>query len=331
MSTNSKVVVSGIRATGRLHLGNLIGAMQNFPPLQDVYQCYFFVADYHTLTTLPDPQLLRENLPEIVLDYLAAGLDPVKSVIFAQSSVPEITELATLLGMVSMVGELQRCPTFKEKVAKNPDNVNLGLFSYPVLMAADILIQKANVVPVGADQIPHIELTQTIATRFNYRFNRQFFPIPEALEERAIRVPGIDGSGKMGKSDGNTIDLKDSPEVIRKKIMGAVTDIKRARRTDPGHPFECNLYALHEFVNKEADVQEIRLDCEGAKIGCVDCKQKLAAAIIEYLAPFQARRAEIEKIPDYIQDILHDGGQQARKSAVQTVDEVRSLMGLERY
>lgn len=330
MSKQDSVVVSGIRATGRLHLGNYIGAMLNFPPLQEDHQCFFFVADYHTLTTAPDPELLRSNLPEIVLDYLAAGLDPAKSIIFAQSSVPEITELATLLGMIATVGELQRCPTFKEKVAKSPDNVNLGLFSYPVLMAADILIQKANIVPVGADQLPHIEMTRNIAARFNHQYGK-VFPIPKALEERAIRVPGIDGSGKMGKSDNNTIDLRDTPDVITRKIKGAVTDITRLRRHDPGHPLECNLYALHEFVSPEDQVKQIRCDCESAGIGCVDCKKILAKSLIEYLGPFQARREVISAQQGYVQDMLHTGGLKARETAADTVEEVRQLMGLSHF
>lgn len=330
ISTQKEVVVSGIRATGRLHLGNYIGAMQKFPPLQNNYQCYFFIADYHTLTTLPDPELLRTNLVEIVIDYLAAGLDPAKSVIFAQSSVPEIAELSTLLGMVSTVGELQRCPTFKEKVRQQPNNVNLGLFSYPVLMASDILIQKANLVPVGEDQLPHIELAKAIARRFNERYG-EVFPIPEALQERAIRVPGIDGSGKMGKSDNNTIDLMESPESISTKIKGAVTDTKRIRRNDPGHPFECNMYALHEFVSTSDAVGKIRCDCETAAIGCVDCKKSLALALTDYLSPFQERRIEIAKSPDFIKDILHEGGKKARESACVTIEEVRTRMGLQRF
>jgi tryptophanyl-tRNA synthetase len=229
------------------------------------------------------------------------------------------------------VGELERCPTFKEKVAKNPDNVNLGLFSYPVLMAADILIQKANLVPVGVDQIPHIEMTRVFAKRFNFRYGQEVFPLPEALEERLVRVPGIDGTGKMGKSDGNTIDLAETPEMIRKKIAGAVSDTTRARRTDPGHPFECNLYALHEFVTGEPQVAQIKSDCEGAKIGCVDCKRCLADSIIGYLTPFQERRAEIAQDSNYVSDVLREGGIKARATAIQTVDEVRSLMGLVRF
>lgn len=321
------VVVSGIRATGRMHLGNYIGAMKNFSELQDENKCYFFIADFHTLTSLTSPKLLQKNLPEIVLDYLAAGLDPNKSIIFAQSSVPQIPELALLLGMLTYIGELQRCPTFKEKVKKQPDNVNLGLFSYPVLMAADILIQKANFVPVGEDQLPHIEMTRNIARRFNAKYS-ETFPLPESFKEKAVKVPGLDGTGKMGKSEGNTIDLKDSKEEITKKISLAVTDTKRIQKKDIGHPYECNLFTIHEFVSGLDFSQQIKTDCESAKIGCVECKKILTKSLIDFLAPFQARRIEISKDPDYIKDVLISGGKAARESAKITLDEVRERMGL---
>lgn len=322
---SKSVVVSGIRATGRLHLGNFIGAMGNFPPLQDANDCYFFVADYHTLTSLTKPEELVSNLPEIVADYLAVGLDPAKSVIFAQSSVPEIAELALLLSNVTPVSELQRCPTFKEKLKSQPENVNAGLFNYPVLMAADILIQKANIIPVGEDQIPHIEMTRMIASKFNQRYG-DFFPIPSALVEKAVRVPGLDGSGKMGKSDGNTIDLRDTPDVIRQKIKVAVTDTGRKRRNDPGNPYNCRLFDIHEFVTDMTKVEEIKSQCQQATIGCVDCKCILAESVIAYLAPFQAERAKIDR--DYAMHVLHSGGKKARQNAQKTVSAVRELMGL---
>lgn len=324
------VVVSGTRATGRLHLGNYIGAMRNFPPLQESHRCYFFVADFHTLTSLTDPEQLRQHLPEIVLDYLAAGLDPVKSVIFAQSSVPQIPELSLLLGMITGYGELLRCPTFKEKRKKQEDNVNLGLFSYPVLMAADILIQKAALVPVGEDQLPHIELTREIARRFNNRYG-EVFPLPEALMEKAVRVPGLDGTSKMGKSEGNTIDLRDSPEVVRQKISMAVSDTRRARRFDPGNPYDCNVYALHEFTTVPAMIEQIKEDCQSAVIGCVDCKQCLSDSVIAFLEPFQARRAEIAKDPSYVREVLHEGGRTARETAIPTMEAVRVKMGISSF
>ena len=220
-----QVVLSGIRATGKMHLGNYLGAMRNFVELQNTagYQCLYFVADYHTLTTNPDPEQLRSNLPEIVLDYLSAGLDPEKSIIYMQSSAPELAELCLLIGMVTPIGELLRCPTFKEKAKKQPDNVNHGLFTYPVLMSADILGSQANLVPVGEDQLPHVEITRSIARRFNGRYGEVFI-IPEAMMEKAIRVPGLDGSEKMGKSESNAIDLGDSAEVVWEKLRVAVMD-----------------------------------------------------------------------------------------------------------
>jgi len=330
MCADLPVVVSGIRATGRLHLGNYFGAMKNFPPLQDSNRCFFFIADYHTLTTLEDPDDLRRNLPEIVLDYLATGLDPKKSVIFAQSSVPQIAELSLLLGMITQFALLERCPTFKEKKDKHPENINLGLFSYPVLMAADILIQRANLVPVGEDQLPHIELAQYIAKKFNTRFG-ETFPIPEAMIEKAIRVPGLDGTNKMGKSDDNTINLNDPPETIRERISNAVSDTQRARRSDPGRPYVCNLFALHEFVTDQGLILQIKSDCEGAKIGCVDCKRMLSDSVTAFLAPFQARRAEIARDPSLVASVLGEGGRIARETASETVETVREKMGLVRY
>jgi len=327
---SQSIVVSGIRATGRLHLGNYIGAMKNFPSLQGTHRCFFFVADFHTLTSLTDPEQLKTHLPEIILDYLAAGLDPQNSIIFAQSSVPEIPELSLLLGMVTPISELQRCPTFKEKVKLQPDNVNLGLFGYPVLMAADILIQKANLVPVGQDQLPHIEMTRQIARHFNLKFG-EVFPLPDALIEKAVRVPGLDGTGKMGKSEGNTIDLRDTPDVIEAKVTNAVTDTTRIKKSDPGHPFQCNVYAIHEFVTDSGLLPQIKRDCETAKMGCVECKRMLAKSVINFLAPFQERRAEIAKKPDYVRSILHDGGNKARESASMTLEEVREKMGLARF
>ncbi|MFH1030260.1 MAG: tryptophan--tRNA ligase [bacterium] len=329
---SQKVVLSGIRATGKLHLGNYIGAMKNFVELQksNAYKCLYFIADYHTLTTTPDPEALKSNLPQIALDYLAAGIDPEKSILYAQSSVPEIAELCLLLGMVMPIGELQRCPTFKEKAKKQPDNVNHGLFSYPVLMAADILGPRANLVPVGEDQLVHLEITRSIAQRFNSRYG-ETFPLPEALSEKAIKVPGLDGSPKMGKSDENTIDLADSPDVIRKKLSVAVTDPQRQRRSDPGRPSKCNIFTLHKFVSNESLVTEIREGCKTAKIGCVDCKKRLCANISGVLESFQQRRGNLSKNLDYIRAILNKGGEQAREIVQATVTEVREKMGLRMF
>jgi tryptophanyl-tRNA synthetase len=325
-----QVVVSGIRATGKLHLGNYLGAMRNFVDMQNEYNCFFFVADYHTLTTTPDPNQLRSNLPEVILDYLAAGLDPERCTLFAQSSVPEIAELSLLLSMVAMVGELQRCTTFKEKVRSQPENVNLGLLSYPVLMAADILIQKANLVPVGEDQLPHLEITRSLAKRFNHRYG-ETFPEPKALLEKAIRVPGLDGTEKMGKSEGNTIDLTDNPWIIKKKIAVAVTDPARKRRHDPGSPYECNLYALHEYVSSQEFLKKVYDGCRSADIGCVECKEELSRGIINLLTPFQEGRKKIASQTNYVIEVLRQGGLKARQSAQENIKEVREKMGLVMY
>ncbi|PIP17246.1 MAG: tryptophan--tRNA ligase [Candidatus Portnoybacteria bacterium CG23_combo_of_CG06-09_8_20_14_all_37_13] len=332
MLQEKQVVLSGIRATGKMHLGNYLGAMKNFVDLQNTegYQCFYFVADYHTLTTNPDPDELKTNLPGIVLDYLAAGIDPEKSTLYAQSSVPELAELCLLIGMVTPIGELMRCPTFKEKARKQPDNVNHGLFTYPVLMAADILGPKADLVPVGEDQLPHVEITRFIANRFNSRYGK-VFELPVALMEKAIRVPGLDGTDKMGKSEGNTIDLSDSADAVWEKLRVAVTDEQRERRSDPGRPYLCNLYALHEFVSPTDIVKAIDEECRSATIGCIDCKKKLAENITAILDPLQQRRVEIAKGPDYIRQVLHDGGQRAREIIKETVAEVRQKMGLIMY
>lgn len=332
MLQEKQVVLSGIRATGKMHLGNYLGAMRNFVDLQNTegYQCFYFVADYHTLTTNPDPDELKSNLPGIVLDYLAAGIDPEKSTLYAQSSVPELAELCLLIGMVMPIGELMRCPTFKEKAKKQPDNVNHGLFTYPVLMAADILGPKADLVPVGEDQLPHIEITRFIARRFNNLYG-EVFKMPEALIEKAIRVPGLDGTDKMGKSEGNTIDLSDSADAVWEKLRIAVTDEQRERRSDPGRPYLCNLYTLHEFVSPEELVKEIDEGCRSASIGCIDCKKKLAENITALLSPLQQKRAELVVKPDYIQQVLHDGGLRARAIIQKTVAEVRTKMGLIMY
>ncbi|MFH1713995.1 MAG: tryptophan--tRNA ligase [Candidatus Nealsonbacteria bacterium] len=327
-------VVSGIRATGQLHLGNYLGAMRNFVDMQEKYECFFFIADYHTLTTAPNPETIRQNLPEIVLSYLAIGLDPEKCTIFAQSSVPEITELTLLLSMIQPVSELERLPTYKDKKKNQPKNINLGLLSYPVLMAADIIIQKANLVPVGRDQLPHIELTQKITERFNRRYG-DTFPVPKALIEKAITVPGLDGTGKMGKSEVNAIDLIDEPEVVYQKIKVAVTDTNRKRRSDSGNPFECNLYTIHEQLTSDPFhdplVKSILEGCKTAAIGCVECKERLSARVVELLKPFQERRKELASKLDYVQQVLHEGGLKARKTAQETVAEAREKMGLQLF
>jgi len=328
--TSGDVVLSGIRATGKLHLGNFLGAIRNFVDLQERYVCFFFIADYHSLTTETNPDRLRENLPEVVIDYLAAGLNPQKCTIFAQSSVPEIAELALLLSMVQPLRELERLPTYRDKMNVQSENVNAGLLYYPILMAADILIQKAVLIPVGKDQLPHIYFTQKIARRFNARYG-ETFPIPEALQGKTIKVPGLDGTEKMGKTEGNTINLDDPPEVVRKKVAVAVTDTARKRREDSGNPYECNMFALHELLSPPGIIEQVSGGCKTAGIGCVGCKEILSQEIIELLAPIQEKRTEIAANPDFVRQVLYEGARRARMSAQDTITEVREKMGLRQF
>jgi tryptophanyl-tRNA synthetase len=323
-----QTVVSGIRATGKLHIGNYFGAMRNFVTLQEKFNCYFFIADYHSLTTEEDADALKVYLLPIVKDYLAVGLDPNKCTLFAQSSVPEIAELALLLSMVQPKSELEGLPTWKEKEASQNAGgkvVSSGLFFYPVLMAADILIQKANIVPVGKDQLPHLEFTRDVARRFNNRYGPTF-PACDAFEGVAIKVPGLDGTEKMGKSEGNAIDLMETPESVIQKLSVAVTDTNRKRRQDTGNPYICNLFALHELISSPETVENILEGCKSASIGCLECKKMLGDNINKLLAPFQERYRAISD--DYARQVLIDGGNRARITARQTVEEVREKMGL---
>jgi tryptophanyl-tRNA synthetase len=336
MITQKTVVLSGIRATGRLHLGNYLGAMRHFAELSQDQgkKCFFFIANLHTLTTRVEAELIQRDLQEIVLDYLAAGIDPEKSVIFAQSSVPETSELSWLLACLTPVSSLTILPHFKDKKDKMEElgqTVNAGLLFYPVLMAADILGPRANLVPVGEDQYPHVELTREIARRFNNIYG-ETFPEPQTLKGEDTRVPGLDGTGKMGKSDGNTIDLIDSPEKIWEKISRAVTDPARVKRTDPGKPEICNVFGLHQMISQPAEIAYVQTNCRNAGIGCLDCKKILSDNIIALLTPFQTRRQELaQKGALFIADILHDGGQRARAVIAATVQEVKEKMGVPGY
>lgn len=329
-----EIVLSGIRATGRLHFGNFLGAVSNFVKFQKPENtCLYFIADLHTLTTLENPDELRKNLIEIVKDYLAAGLDPERSILYAQSSVPEISELCLLLGMLQPLGDLQRIPTFKEKVRKHPDNVNLGLISYPVLMAADILGPKATLVPVGEDQVAHLELAQSLARKFNNRFG-QIFEIPAPMTHM-IKVPGLDGE-KMGKSEAdNAIDIN-SPisTILDRYLKKGITDKNRKRASDPGNPYDAclSVYPVHELVTLgETENREIARACQSASIGCSDCKRKLVQSIAKILEPFQEARAKLADKDDYIREVLHEGGKKARARIAETTAIVRDKMGIILY
>lgn len=329
-----KRVLSGIRATGRLHFGNYLGAVQNFVAFQNSeHDCYYFVADLHTLTTLKETDDLQSNLIEIIKDYIAAGLDPEKSTIYVQSSVPEITELSLYLGMIQPLGDLERTPTFKELVRKNPDNVNLGTVSYPVLMAADILGPCANIVPVGNDQVPNVEMARELARKFNKRFGKTF-AVPEMLENM-LRVPGLDGE-KMGKSEAdNAIDINaDIDEIEKRYRTRGITDTQRVKVSDPGDPMNrCkSVYPVHEIVTPgEMEGRNIARQCKAGELPCGECKGLLVENIGNILIPFQEKRAELATKDEMIKEILHEGGKKARVKIAETTAKVRDAFGIVAY
>jgi tryptophanyl-tRNA synthetase len=319
--------LSGIRVTGRFHLGNYLGAGVNYVRLQDAYESYIFVADYHTLTTKPKARDFTDDLYEMVMDLIAIGIEPERTVLYRQSEIPEVAELTLLLSMVTPLSWVQRVPTFKEKVKEQPDNVNLGLFEYPVLQCADIIIVKGDVVPVGRDQAPHLELTREITRRFNRTYG-ELFPEPQiVLNPDAPIVKGTDGKTKMSKSLNNVVGVTDEPDVIRKQVHSMVTDVKRPRKTDPGHPRSCNVCTFYKFF---FDDWEHYWDlCRRAQIGCNDKKKILAERIIERFAPFRERRAELTR--DQIDKVLEEGAERAHEVARKTMVEVREAVGLPPY
>jgi tryptophanyl-tRNA synthetase len=320
------IVLSGNRPTGRLHLGNYTGALEHWVQLQDRYQCYFMVADWHVLTTdYEHTEEIARNIREMVIDWVSAGLDPDRSVLFVQSHVKEHAELYLLFGMLVTTARLERNPTLKEQVRDLglESQVSYGHLGYPVLQAADILIYRAHRVPVGEDQLPHIEITREIARRFN-RLYGEVFPIPEGMLTRFPRFPGLDGK-RMSKSLGNTIDLADPPETIRKKIMTAFTDPARKRRSDPGHPEQCLIHTYwKKFEPERAD--EIAEGCRTARLGCVDCKRMVGEAIVRALAPLHEKRRELEAHPERIDEIIREGDRRARERAQETMALVREHM-----
>ena len=319
-------VFSGARPTGRQHLGNYLGAIQNYVKLQDEYDCIYCIVDVHALTSLEDTSKLQGNIHELSLDWLAAGLDPQKSIIFVQSHVPEVMELHAFLSMVTPLSWLLRVPTFKEMVKIQPHNVNYGLVGYPVLMTADIVLYKAEVVPVGEDQLPHLELAREIARRFNNLFGNTF-PEPEAKLTSFPSIVGLDGKDKMSKQLGNDIEISLSPENTIERVMTAVTDPARRYRNDPGHPEICNIYKLDEYFNP-LQREKFADQCRRAEIGCVEHKTILAQQINATLEPFRERRAVLAAKPQYVTDVLIDGAQRASIIARETIREVKQRMGL---
>ena len=323
-----KTVVSGIQPSGKLHLGNLIGALENWVSLQDKYHCYFFIADLHALTTGYDNvKKFKDDINEVAVDLMAVGLDPEKCVIFKQSDVPEHCELHLLFSMITPLPWLLRVPTYKSKIdeIKGKDLGTYGFLGYPVLQAADILIYKADFVPVGEDQVPHIELTREIARRFNH-FYGNVFPLPQDLLTNVPVMPGIDGR-KMSKSYGNTIALSDSPETIRKKVNLMITDPARIKKEDKGHPGVCTVFEYHRIFN-QPNVEQIRRECIDAARGCVDCKKEFLNHLLRYLEPIQKRRAEIMEHPKKVESILEEGRLKASKIAAATLYEAKTSMGI---
>ncbi len=326
-----KRVLSGIRSTGQLHLGNYFGALRNFVKLQEEAECFFFIADYHSLTTHPDPTILHGNVKNILSEYLAAGIDPEKATIYIQSDVPQVAELSLLLGMHAYVGELERTASFKDKVRKNPNNVNIGLLNYPVLMAADILLHRADYVPVGKDQEQHLEMTRKLAHRFNQLYKTDFFNEEVAaynFGKDLVKIPGLDGSGKMGKSEGNGIYLSDPDNVIRKKVMKAVTD---SGPTEPNSPISepiQNIFTIMESVSAPDTIACFKEKYASCEIRYGDLKKQLAEDIIAAVAPIRERIEEIRSNDKYLHEVTALGAEKARKSAQQTVDAVREIMGI---
>lgn len=325
-----KRILSGMRPTGKLHLGNYAGVLVNWVRLQDEYQCFFEVADWHALTTGYDKTAnLTEDTVEVVIDWLSAGIDIEKSVVFLQSDVKEHAELHLLLSMLISVPRLQRNPTLKDQVRdlELGENITYGHLGYPVLQAADILIYKGNAVPVGEDQLPHLEITRELARRFNTLYNVEVFPVPEPILTKFARLPGLDGK-RMSKSVGNVILLSDPPEEIEKKVKTAITDPEKIRMGDPGHPDICNVFAYHQTFSA-ANVGEIEKTCKDGSRGCVACKKEAAEAIAGFLAPMREKRAEYEKDKGQILKLLEEGAAKAREVACETMAEVRTAMNLE--
>ncbi len=327
MTAKKGRVFSGARPTGRQHLGNYLGAIKNYVAMQEDYRCVYCIVDIHALTTVDTTKDLAFNTQEMALDWLAAGMDPKKSIIFVQSHVLEVMELHTILSMVTPLGKLTALPTFKEKVRDNPDNVNYGLVGYPVLMSADILLYKADAVPVGTDQIPHLEFAREVVRSFNFRYETDVLIEPQAVITKIPKVLGIDGERKMSKSLNNHIELAATPEETEKRVMSMVTDPQRQRRSDPGNPDVCNVFTLHKIFSSTDEVEAINRDCRKAEIGCVDCKRKLAANLNKNLEPFRARRTELEGDPDYVRDVLLNGAKRAKVIASVTMAEVRDAIG----
>jgi tryptophanyl-tRNA synthetase len=322
-------VVSGIRSTGNLHLGNYFGALRNFLKMQKENNCFFFIADYHSLTTHPKPADLHGNIRQVLAEYLACGIDPEIATVFIQSDVPQVIELYLLLNMNVYVGELERTTSFKEKIRSQPDNINAGLLTYPVLMAADIIIHKANKVPVGKDQEQHLEMTRRFARRFNTMYEVDYFPEPDAYNfgQKLIKIPGLDGTGKMGKSEGNGIFLADTPDEIRKKVMRAVTDAgPETPGQKPSEPVQ-NLFTIMKVVSDPSTLEYFTEKHASCEIRYGEMKKQLAEDIIKVTNPIREKINEILANKEYLAKVVREGGEKARESASRTIRDVREIIG----
>ena len=328
-----ETVVSGIRPTGNLHLGNYYGAVSSFLKMQEEYNCYFFIADYHSLTTHPHPADLHGNVRQILAEYLAAGLDPEKATLYIQSDLPEVAELTLLLNMNAYLGELERTTSFKEKARMQPENVNAGLLTYPVLMASDIIIHQASKVPVGKDQEQNLEMTRKFANRFNRIYEVDYFTIPQPFSfgQTLLKIPGLDGSGKMGKSEGNGIYLAEEPASIKKKVMKAVTDSGPAEPNSPvSEPIQ-NLFTLMEAVSEPGVLEQFKEDYAKCTIRYGDLKKKLAEDIIAFTSPLRERINAISADDAYLAKVAEMGREKARASASKTIREVREIIGFKPF
>jgi tryptophanyl-tRNA synthetase len=319
-------VFSGIQPSGELHLGNYLGAVQHWVEMQNEHECFFCIVDYHAITQDYDAAKLHSRTLDMAVSLLAAGIDPERAVLFVQSHVLEHTELAWVFTTVTPIGELERMTQFKDK-SRRQESVRAGLLNYPVLQAADVLLYKAEMVPVGEDQVQHIELMREIARKWNARYGEEFFPEPQPAITRARRIIGLDGQAKMSKSLGNTIGIQEDADSIWQRLRPAVTDPARVRKSDPGTPEKCNLYSLHQHFSPTDTVADVAAKCRSAGWGCLDCKRVLSENVVNTFAPIRERAAELKADPQPVLEILQDGAQRARAVAQETMREVRERMG----
>ncbi len=322
-------VLSGIQPSGMVHLGNYFGALMNWVKLQDEgHDCFYFIANLHAMTMPYEPIVLKQRTIELTATLMAIGIDPEKSTLFVQSSVKEHAELTWIFSCLAPLGEMERMIQFKEKSAHAPDSVNAGLFLYPVLQSADILLYRPDLVPVGVDQAQHLELTRELGRKFNHRFNVQYFKEPKTLHTETVKVVGLDGTSKMSKSQNNYIGLIEEPEMIKQKLRAAATDPARVKRTDPGTPDICNIFSLHQLLSSVEDQGWSRQGCTTARIGCLDCKGRLFENMMRLLDPIREKYLQLMKDQDLIQDVLDAGAKKARAEAEKTMHEVYKIIGV---